>query len=142
MDGTCPQWEDLRAEAYGLGFGEPIGISAEHSEGLIDMFELLKPFGDLLNLNKKADRERYALLEKEKALEKEEHAEKKESSGRGSEWYEKELSAMTQRDWRIMREDFEIKVQGARAVNPLRFWREAPIHPAILRAVEELGCVW
>lgn len=67
MDGTCPQWEDLRAEAYGLGFGEPIGISAEHSEGLIDMFELLKPFGDLLNLNKKADRERYALLEKEKA---------------------------------------------------------------------------
>lgn len=79
---------------------------------------------------------------REKALEKEEHAEKKESSGRGSEWYEKELSAMTQRDWRIMREDFEIKVQGARAVNPLRFWREAPIHPAILRAVEELGCVW
>ena len=67
MDGTCPQWEDLRAEAYGLGFGEPIGISAEHSEGLIDMFELLKPFGYLLNLNKKADRERYALLEKEKA---------------------------------------------------------------------------
>ena len=57
MDGTFPQWEDLRAEAYGLGFGEPIGISAEHSEGLIDMFELLKPFGDLLNLNKKADRE-------------------------------------------------------------------------------------
>lgn len=50
-----------------MGFGEPIGISAEHSEGLIDMFELLKPFGDLLNLNKKADRERYALLEKEKA---------------------------------------------------------------------------
>lgn len=76
---------------------------------------------------------------RDKQMEKEEEVVKKEGSGRGSEWYEKELSAMTQRDWRIMREDFEIKVQGARAVNPLRFWREAPIHPAILQAIEELG---
>ena len=46
---------------------------------------------------------------------------------------------MTARDWRIMREDFEIHVQGARQVNPLRFWSEAALDPAILRAIAALG---
>lgn len=46
---------------------------------------------------------------------------------------------MTQRDWRIMKEDFEIRVQGAKQINPLRFWSEAAVHPAILRAIETLG---
>jgi GTPase len=30
-------------EAYGLGFGEPLAISAEHAEGLDDLYEALKP---------------------------------------------------------------------------------------------------
>ena len=30
-------------EAYSLGLGEPIAISAEHGEGMADMFELLQP---------------------------------------------------------------------------------------------------
>lgn len=30
-------------EAWSLGFGEPIGISAEHAEGLSDLFDALKP---------------------------------------------------------------------------------------------------
>lgn len=48
---------------------------------------------------------------------------------------------MTQRDWRIMREEFDIRVQGARAINPLRFWSEAAIHPSILKAIEKLGYI-
>ena len=47
-------------------------MSAEHNEGLVDMFEVLRPYGDLINLNKKVDRERYAQLQKEKQLQKEE----------------------------------------------------------------------
>lgn len=47
-------------------------MSAEHNEGLVDMFEVLKPFGDLINLNKKADRERYAQLQKERKTEDDE----------------------------------------------------------------------
>ena len=33
-----------RMEAYKLGFGEPFALSAEHGEGLVDLFELLRPF--------------------------------------------------------------------------------------------------
>jgi GTP-binding protein len=33
-------------EAYALGFGEPIPLSAEHGEGVVDLFEQLQPFID------------------------------------------------------------------------------------------------
>src|SRR3954466_14563634 len=33
-------------EAYSLGFGEPIPLSAEHGEGVVDLFEQLQPFID------------------------------------------------------------------------------------------------
>ncbi len=32
------------AQSYGMGLGEPVGISAEHGEGLLDLYELLLPF--------------------------------------------------------------------------------------------------
>ena len=32
-----------RLEAYALGLGEPIAISAEHNEGVVDLFEALRP---------------------------------------------------------------------------------------------------
>lgn len=35
-----------RLEAYALGFGEPFALSAEHGEGLVDLFEALRPFID------------------------------------------------------------------------------------------------
>ncbi|CAN5188273.1 ribosome biogenesis GTPase Der [soil metagenome] len=31
-------------EAYSLGFGDPIATSAEHGEGVVDLFEALRPF--------------------------------------------------------------------------------------------------
>ncbi len=33
-----------RLEAYALGLGEPMAISAEHGEGVVDLFESLRPF--------------------------------------------------------------------------------------------------
>jgi len=33
-------------EAFGLGFGDPIPISAEHGEGVVDLFEHLRPYVD------------------------------------------------------------------------------------------------
>ncbi|HVL77688.1 MAG TPA: ribosome biogenesis GTPase Der [Sphingomicrobium sp.] len=35
--------ETGRLEAYALGLGEPIAISAEHGEGVVDLFESLRP---------------------------------------------------------------------------------------------------
>ncbi len=32
-------------EAYALGLGEPIGLSAEHGEGMGELFDALRPFG-------------------------------------------------------------------------------------------------
>ena len=32
------------AEAHGLGLGEPVAISAEHGEGLVDLYDALAPF--------------------------------------------------------------------------------------------------
>ncbi len=36
--------ESGRLEAYALGLGEPFALSAEHGEGLVDLFEALRPF--------------------------------------------------------------------------------------------------
>ena len=41
-------------------------MSAEHGEGLLDLFDILSPFGDLINLTKREDRERYEALMKDK----------------------------------------------------------------------------
>lgn len=46
---------------------------------------------------------------------------------------------MDDRDWRIMREDFDILVKGGRAVNPLRKWDECPMHPLLRRAIDDMG---
>ena len=35
--------ESGRLEAYALGLGEPFALSAEHGEGLVDLFEALRP---------------------------------------------------------------------------------------------------
>eukprot|EP00968_Pinguiococcus_pyrenoidosus_P028296 scaffold7752_cov267-Pinguiococcus_pyrenoidosus.AAC.1 len=56
-------------------------------------------------------------------------------------WSEKRLEDMTQRDWRIFREDFDIRVRGnEKAPLPLRFWDEAVGLPeALHRAIRDLG---
>lgn len=57
----------------------------------------------------------------------------------GKHWSDKPLEGMTERDWRIFREDFDIRVQGGRAVLPLRSWSEAHFPDQILRALADVG---
>jgi ATP-dependent RNA helicase DDX23/PRP28 len=57
----------------------------------------------------------------------------------GLHWSEKQLEDMTERDWRIFREDFDIRVQGGRASLPLRNWAEANLPPPLLRAINTMG---
>ncbi len=47
-------------EAYALGFGEPIGLSAEHGEGMADLFDALRP---MVDANAEARAEAAALAE-------------------------------------------------------------------------------
>jgi len=47
---------------------------------------------------------------------------------------------MTERDWRIFREDFNISYKGGRLPMPMRSWEECPGLPnEILRAIQKVG---
>ena len=55
-------------------------------------------------------------------------------------WTEKELSEMTDRDWRILKDDFNISIRGGVKVpNPIRNWAESGLGNEILRVVEQAG---
>ena len=47
--------ESGRLEAYALGLGEPIAISAEHGEGVVDLFEMLRPHVEHEHLETEAE---------------------------------------------------------------------------------------
>jgi ATP-dependent RNA helicase DDX23/PRP28 len=58
----------------------------------------------------------------------------------GDHWSAKPLTAMTERDWRIFREDFNIGYKGSgRAGLPMRTWTESGLPKALLDAVSEAG---
>ena len=57
----------------------------------------------------------------------------------GSHWSEKPLDTMTERDWRIFREDFDIRIQGGRATLPLRFWTEGNFPLPVMAAIKDMG---
>lgn len=54
-------------------------------------------------------------------------------------WSEKKLEEMTERDWRIFREDFNISYKGSRIPRPMRGWSESKLTPELLKAVERAG---
>lgn len=54
-------------------------------------------------------------------------------------WTEKEHLEMTERDWRIFREDYNITIKGGRIPNPIRNWSEANFSKDILDIIEKVG---
>ncbi|CAI9774646.1 unnamed protein product [Fraxinus pennsylvanica] len=56
-----------------------------------------------------------------------------------SHWLEKKLEEMTERDWRIFREDFSIYYEGSKIPRPVRSWIENKLSPQLLKAVERAG---
>jgi len=60
----------------------------------------------------------------------------------GKHWRDKPLEKMTERDWRIFREDFDISMRvGTQKVLPLRNWEEAHLPAALLKTIEGMGWV-
>jgi GTP-binding protein len=53
-------------EAYSLGFGEPVAISAEHGDGMAELYDALRPFAD--EASRLAEVERDRLAREEAAL--------------------------------------------------------------------------
>uniref|UniRef100_A0A7S2SCD5 RNA helicase n=1 Tax=Mucochytrium quahogii TaxID=96639 RepID=A0A7S2SCD5_9STRA len=54
-------------------------------------------------------------------------------------WSKKKLDDMNARDWRIVREDFDIIVKGGRIPNPARNWEEMKLPSNIRETVRKLG---
>lgn len=54
-------------------------------------------------------------------------------------WSEKKVEEMTERDWRIFREDFNISYKGSRIPRPMRNWAEGALSPELLKAVQKVG---
>jgi ATP-dependent RNA helicase DDX23/PRP28 len=80
----------------------------------------------------------------ENAKEKErEHKKLKDSRNKlidelpGKHWSDKTLEEMTERDWRIFREDFNITTKGGGIPNPIRNWRESGLPRALLEGKEK-----
>jgi ATP-dependent RNA helicase DDX23/PRP28 len=54
-------------------------------------------------------------------------------------WSEKSAEEMTERDWRIFHEDFNIAYKGTRIPRPMRNWSERKLGAELLDAVEAAG---
>ncbi len=54
-------------------------------------------------------------------------------------WSGKNLEEMTERDWRIFKEDFSITIKGTNVPHPLRKWDESSIPQAILQVIKRVG---
>lgn len=73
------------------------------------------------------------------ALEREARYDKVRPQPQLASWRDKPLAEMTDRDWRIFREDHAIGLKGGKLPLPFRSWAEAPLPEPILRAVEAVG---
>ncbi|CAM6029047.1 unnamed protein product [Sphagnum balticum] len=92
------------------------------------------------------DRER---SERDREREREEEAKNRERERLEKQMmceHEKELEAikeqieeMTERDWGIFREDFNISYKGSRIPRPMRNWEESALSPELLKAVQKVG---
>lgn len=54
-------------------------------------------------------------------------------------WTQKSLDQMTERDWRIFREDFNISIKGGRVPKPLRNWEEAGLPSEVFDVIMKIG---
>ncbi|XP_045911481.1 probable ATP-dependent RNA helicase DDX23 [Micropterus dolomieu] len=88
------------------------------------------------------------LMEKRRTLEEKEQEEvrlkkmrKKEAKQRWDDrhWSQKKLDEMTDRDWRIFREDYSITTKGGKIPNPIRNWKEYSLPAHILEVIDKCG---
>ncbi|XP_014206061.1 probable ATP-dependent RNA helicase DDX23 [Copidosoma floridanum] len=54
-------------------------------------------------------------------------------------WTEKAIDEMTERDWRIFREDYNITIKGGRIPDPIRSWKESGFPKEILDIIDKIG---
>ncbi|CAG0921309.1 unnamed protein product, partial [Notodromas monacha] len=93
-----------------------------------------KFYGDLLEKRRTQAEKEQEIMRLKKVKNKEE---KQKWDDRH--WSDKELEQMTERDWRIFREDYNITVKGGKLPNPLRSWKEANLCEELDAIIKTLG---
>ncbi|VDO83683.1 unnamed protein product [Onchocerca flexuosa] len=102
-----------------------------------------------VNAQKKQKSEFYAsLMEKRRTKEEKQQEElrlagvkkkEKKEAFDNRHWTQKSLDQMTERDWRIFREDFNISIKGGRVPKPLRNWEEAGLPSEVFDVIMKIG---
>lgn len=54
-------------------------------------------------------------------------------------WSDKSIEEMTDRDWRIFKEDYNITTRGGNIPHPLRSWNEANLEENIMEVIRLAG---
>jgi len=131
-DDTSADYNKLYADRHNLQFFGRGGI------GGIDIKsqkkEQVQFYGDLLE-------RRRTELEKDQEKSRLKKLQRKEDKQKFDDrhWSDKEPENMTERDWRIFREDYNISIKGGNVANPIRHWRESNIPEAILDIIDSVG---
>jgi ATP-dependent RNA helicase DDX23/PRP28 len=119
--------ERHQVQFYGRGHVAGIDIKAQKKDQC-------KFYGELLE-KRRTDAEK---AQEKVRLKKEKKREDKQKWD-DRHWSEKSHEEMTERDWRIFREDYNISIKGGRIPNPLRSWKESNLGKEILEIIESVG---
>lgn len=119
----------MRHNAQFFGRGHIAGIDIKEQKRTQNKF-----YGDLLEV-------RRTEAEKEQEKVRLKKVKKKEDKQKWDDrhWTEKEFDEMTERDWRIFREDYNITIKGGKIPNPIRNWSEAGFPTEITNIIETVG---
>ncbi|KAK2851656.1 hypothetical protein Q5P01_007932 [Channa striata] len=119
--------EKHQVQLYGRGFIAGIDLKQQKREQS-------RFYGDLME-------KRRTLEEKEQEETRLKKVRKKEAKQRWDDrhWSQKKLDEMTDRDWRIFREDYSITTKGGKIPNPIRNWKEYQLPAHILEVIDKCG---
>lgn len=119
--------EKHQVQLYGRGFIAGIDLKQQKRDQS-------RFYGDLME-------KRRTMEEKEQEEQRLKKMRKKEAKQRWDDrhWSQKKLDEMTDRDWRIFREDYSITTKGGKIPNPIRTWKEYDLPPHILEVIDKCG---
>ncbi|XP_061186099.1 probable ATP-dependent RNA helicase DDX23 [Saccostrea echinata] len=132
-DDTSQDYNALYKERHAVQFfgrGHIAGIDIKAQKKDQSMF-----YGELLERRRTNE-------EKEQEKKHQKNIAKKEAKQKWDDrhWAEKSLEEMTERDWRIFKEDYNISCKGGRIPNPMRNWKESGLlDKEILDVIEQVG---
>ncbi|EDS26588.1 pre-mRNA-splicing ATP-dependent RNA helicase PRP28 [Culex quinquefasciatus] len=129
---TSVDYNNLYKERHHVQFfgrGNIAGIDIKEQKRKQSKF-----YGDLLE-KRRTDAEKEQEKVRLKKVKKKEDKQKWDDRH----WSEKEVDEMTERDWRIFREDYNVTIKGGKIPNPIRSWKESGFPKEVLEIIDKVG---